>query len=150
GLSQSMKLTANADGTVNAQLTWQDPLKTWSKYDIQVATDDGFKTIVGQGNSPEALYDFVTNQSGNYFWRVRGISEDGKVISSWSQPQQLNLEIDLGIKKTLTLAQKNITIFLNSSDLESITDNKVTKDVTIKWEANFKPHHYKILVSTDK
>lgn len=82
-------LVLPADGTCSTSpilLDWSDSTDTTScgagaiaNYDIDVATDSGFVTIVATGTFPPPSAVLFTAAPGTYFWRVRARDLSGNV-----------------------------------------------------------------------
>lgn len=71
----SVNLSSPTDGATNVSLTetliWQQAINAAS-YDVEVATDNNFATIISSGNVSTISYD-ASNLEGNttYYWRVK-------------------------------------------------------------------------------
>jgi len=76
GLPGNIILTAPTDGSTDESIT---PTLTWdadanaASYDIEVATDASFNSIVASGNASSNSYaPSGLNQTTTYYWRVKG------------------------------------------------------------------------------
>lgn len=70
-------------------LAWK-PVRGTDKYEIEVAKDAAFKEriLATQSQSPRlSMRNF--NAEGNFYWRVRAVSE--KQISNWSEPRSMKV-----------------------------------------------------------
>lgn len=69
----------------SVRLLW-NPAERATQYDVQVATDEAFTTLVADEDSlTTTFYDVADlDLATTYFWRVRGRNEGG--ISAWATP----------------------------------------------------------------
>jgi hypothetical protein len=82
GVPGNLTLTAPADGStdqsISPTLTWETDENAES-YDIEVATDSGFTSIVVRGNSLSNSFGISgLNQVTTYYWRVKSKSPCGE------------------------------------------------------------------------
>jgi hypothetical protein len=83
-------LTAPANNALTTDyspfLNWSDSTPNLSHYELQIASDSAFATIVfTQSNIPESEFDMLSNLTPNtkYYWRVRAYNSLGH-YSAWS------------------------------------------------------------------
>jgi hypothetical protein len=56
--------------------------KYMEKFDIEISTDKSFNHVVARSTSVSNFYSFKNPPKGNYWWRVRGYSQDSQ--SGWT------------------------------------------------------------------
>jgi len=77
-----------------AAFSWS-PWKEATKYQIDIATDPEFKSLVVTGTTTTTGYEYsgTLNYSTNYFWRVKALEVNGQNIpSDWSATFSLQTE----------------------------------------------------------
>ncbi|MEK7328095.1 MAG: glycosyl hydrolase family 17 protein [Chloroflexota bacterium] len=73
-------------------LDWPDSIFNPQYYDVQLATDANFTSILGRGQSGRTQFSQhmpeVVLPSGTYYWRVRAVNAQSQ-FSEWSRPRSL-------------------------------------------------------------
>ena len=129
---------ATAQNT-SLNLTW-DPNPNATSYDVQVATDNTFATIVSSGNVTSSSYNVSgLNQGTDYFWRVlpknatcTGIYGSAYKFTtgtiSCASTSSTNVPITISASGTPT-----ITSSLTIPSGGSIADVNITMNITHTW-----------------
>lgn len=80
GLSQNSLPLNNANVTVNTSVNFQwnapsniGPVNAPLKYNIQIASDSGFNSILQTADLTTATYSYSFSSTGTYYWRVKAI-----------------------------------------------------------------------------
>ncbi|MCB0405027.1 MAG: FecR domain-containing protein [Bdellovibrionales bacterium] len=53
------------------------PVENSSEYEIQIAKDKSFSSVVEEEKTSRSKFEFFLEESGNYFWRVRALGPNG-------------------------------------------------------------------------
>lgn len=72
------------------QLSWQE-IPGSRRYNIQFASDPGFKQLVQQSESPTTQYSWRDVAPGNYYWRVQ--AANNRARSPFSEPQEIRVRL---------------------------------------------------------
>jgi hypothetical protein len=101
-------------------------------YEFQLASDNGFATIIKTGIATSPTITQTISTQGTYYWRVR--AKNGDYASDWSTPF------------SLTITQLPAPVLLTPVHFGLIT----TQDpVEFSWEAVPNATHYQIYISQD-
>ncbi len=139
----TLNFTAPADGATdvsadNAMFLWDADVNAAS-YEIDIATDAGFTTIVESGTPSTNSYT-TTSLSTNtpYFWRVRSVNDCGTGAILLLDLLQLILVVIVLLLQILRLefliSGAGINSVLNIGTTSLITDVNVTVNITHTWD----------------
>lgn len=126
----SMPINNEQSLNVPVQFTWQT-LPGVTTYDLQIATDAAFSSIVFDGAVNGNTYSANDLEiDTRYFWRVRAIGSGG-IMSDYTEARNMS---------TIVPAPKLSLPFSGSLDIETAAE--------LVWNANQKPAKYQVQVST--
>ncbi len=148
-VSKKAKIYEGQKTAIN--LEWKDPYNQWTLYSVQVSNDPDFKKVLSRSEVSQSPYLFKHGQSGNFFWRVKGIDETG-MQSKWSKKALANLEIQyLKKSKPLSLARESMLYQLSENDFSKVLPDRSfeldEKPIKLEWKNHDKATQYKVQVS---
>jgi hypothetical protein len=112
------------------QLSWQG-IAGVSTYNLQIASDAGFTTILFDGNINGTTYSSTTlDLDAQYFWRVRAVGNGG-IVSAFTPSRTFS-----------TIVPTPILSLPFSGEVDKATS------VDLVWKENPKPAQYQVQVST--
>lgn len=143
GTMAATTLTAPADNAVDVvllpTLTWVDDANA-QEYDVEVASDAGFTTIVESATVSTNSYVVTTQLAGNtdHWWRVR--SKNLCVMGAYATRKFTTATIDCGTFSTADTpieisddAEATYTSTINMIDDIAVLDVNVTIDIAHTW-----------------
>ncbi len=140
----TLNLTAPADGATgvagdNAMLTWDaDP--NAESYDVDIASDAGFATIVANANVATNSYtNTMLATNTQYWWRVRGVNDCGTGAYSSASFTTADITCNVFASADTPLPipdadAEGVTSTIAVGTPASITDVNVTVNITHTWD----------------
>jgi phosphodiesterase/alkaline phosphatase D-like protein len=132
-------LSVTSVSTASATLTWQS-VPSAATYEIEVATDSKFHSVVSSGSTPSTSYD-ASGLAGatTFLWRVR--SDDGKKVSDWQDGASFTTDPPQVVARP-PAAPSLVSPSNNAKD--------VPTDVTLLWSSVAGADSYRIQISTER
>ena len=125
--------------TLPATLDWSAVAGSGVTYEIDIATDAGFTSIVDQAiGLTSNTYDAAgLLENTTYYWRVRAVNSCGS--SAWSTTysfttQACSVYVSTDVGQVITNGSTTVTSIINVPDAGSITDLNITLlDISHDW-----------------
>jgi hypothetical protein len=122
-------------------LEWQSSAKS-EMYEVEVSTDPNFKDVKWRQKTPDQKINAnLKLDAGDYYWRVKALTKDGKILST-SSAHQVSILRPPGPKLILPEPDKELSYELKAGT--PVEDQKA--EFKMSWEADsrFKKFNYQV------
>tara|TARA_B100000427_G_scaffold132132_1_gene109954 strand:- start:334 stop:3270 length:2937 start_codon:yes stop_codon:yes gene_type:complete len=90
---------------VGKNLVFQWVADTGFSYKLLISKDDNFKDILEEIDTDKLEHRYVLNETGRFFWKVKQLDNDKKVIQesdvSWVERKEVQGSFDINLRKNL-------------------------------------------------